>query len=141
MLRDLLLDSFWQFSIRQLVQENIDNCDCSQLICPLILLNNAMDSALDRSHVYFGNSLHYHDYSDQRSICAKLFFETCTLELFYYIKLINATHHVIPKRQSLSISPRTRVYVLSQIGDAYAIHLTCSILASPPKPAMQIKFC
>ena len=73
MFSDLLLDRFWQFSIRQPVQENIDNCDCSQLICPLILLNNAMDSTLDRSHVYFGNSLHYHDYSDQRSICAKLF--------------------------------------------------------------------
>ena len=73
MLRDLLLDSFWQFSIRQSVQENIDICDCSQLICQLLLLNNAMDSTLDRSHVYFGNSLHYHDYSDQQSICAKLF--------------------------------------------------------------------
>ena len=73
MFSDVLLDCFWQFFIRQSVQENIENCDCSQLICPLILLNNALDSTLDRSHVYFGNSLRYHDYSDQRSICAKLF--------------------------------------------------------------------
>ena len=73
MFSDLLLDRFWQFSIRQPVQESIDNCDCSQLICPLLLLNNALDSTLDRSNVYFGNNLHYHDYLDQRSICAKHF--------------------------------------------------------------------
>ena len=72
MFSDLLPDHFWQLSIRQPVQENIVNCDCSQLICPLLLLNDALDSTLDRSHVHFGNSSHFHDCSDQQSICAKL---------------------------------------------------------------------